>query len=108
MRCTQIVGLTQEALDFLVQNTKQITDMCCPHCLKEITKKADAVIYDSAKDSGMFEDGPELYKHNLQDGRIAREIVQAVPWSSGPCIFLCLEIDGKREFEWSEEELNNC
>lgn len=32
------------------------------------------------------------------------EIIQCVPWSSGPCYFLCLiDIYGKRYDEWTDE-----
>lgn len=36
------------------------------------------------------------------------EVVQAEPWSSGPCIFTCLMNLGslKRIGEWSDEDIN--
>ena len=67
-------------------------------------------VYDtnSGREAGMFDDGPDLYEYELKDGRKIFEVVQAVPWSGGPCIFLCLELDsGERIGEWSQEELDN-
>jgi len=35
-----------------------------------------------------------------------KEVAQAESWSSGPCIFLCLEdMDGNRYGEWLEDEI---
>ena len=90
MRCTQLIGLTVEAEEFLRKNG------------------GEGKIYEDATNEGMFEDGPMLHEYNLVGGKVAREVIQAVPWSSGPCIFMCLEIDGKRMFEWSQEEIDNC
>jgi len=35
------------------------------------------------------------------------EVVQAEPWSSGPVIFTCLEVDGERIGEWPQKEIDN-
>jgi hypothetical protein len=107
MRCTQYFGLSASALEFLDTNAKKPEFKTCPTCGNEQIVKPSARIYASAKEQGMFSDGPELYEYDLQDGRVAREVVQAVPWSSGPCIFLCLEIDGEKVCQWPEEDLNN-
>ena len=59
----------------------------------------------------MFDDGPSLDEFVLKDGRKIREVLQAAPWSSGPCIFLCLEYADTEErmFEWTEQEIrDNC
>ena len=51
-------------------------------------------------------DLPDWLNHNSAEGeKCIREVVQVCPWSSGPMIFTCLEIDfGKgfkqRCFEW--------
>jgi hypothetical protein len=92
-RETQIVGLPPEALDYLNKNGY----------------KRSEKPYASARDSGMFEDGPELFiwrKDNNFSSEL-HEVVQCAPWSSGPCIFLCLEgLYGIRKFQWTEEEID--
>jgi hypothetical protein len=79
----------------------------CPHCGKPSGQIMDMEVYDSETGVGygMFNDGPPLYKYNLKDGRTAYEVVQTVPWSSGPMIFLCLEIDKEKQFLWTEKEI---
>ena len=63
-------------------------------------------MWKDAREVGMHDDGPMLDKYKLKSGKWVREVVQAVPWSSGPCIFLCLEDeDGKRLFEWTDGEI---
>ena len=108
MRCTQIAGLSKEALNYLVENGKKIIVSKCPHCEGPLMEDFEEKEYDSAADYGMFDDGPELFEYTMKDGSKVREIVQAVPWSSGPVIFLCLEDEnGNRIGEWSEEEIRN-
>jgi hypothetical protein len=56
----------------------------------------------------MFDDGPELVEYTLKDGSKVREIVQAVPWSAGPCIFLALQNEqGETLFPWPQSALDN-
>ena len=106
MRCTQIIGLPKEAEDFLFVKVR-MKEMPCPHCGKPITtNKKDKAVYASARDCGMFNDGPELYEYNLKDGSMVREVVQNCPWSSGPCIFLKLvDEKGCDLFVWSDEDI---
>lgn len=106
MRCTQIIGLTKEAEDFLEKSVKKIPDPVCPECGNVLGFKYSRRPYFDARDEGMFGDGPMLFEYDLNDGRVAKEVIQAVPWSSGPCIFMCLEVDGERMFEWSQEEID--
>ena len=108
MRCTQIIGLPPAALAFLSENQLQVpADIKCPHCggIVNSTLSDVSEIYASAEDSGMFNDGPMLWQHTLKDGRVAKEIVQCSPWSSGPCIFLALQI-GDEKIEWSDDQIN--
>lgn len=111
MRCTQLIGLKKEASKFLFENTKRVPCSPCPHCGKDTRDRMDTKIYESAASAGMFDDGPELNEYYLKDGRVIREVIQAVPWSSGPCIFMCLidaaDPDGKWLFPWSDEEIDN-
>lgn len=105
IRQTQIYGLNEDAEGFLSVNAKRGVQPC-PCCGQDVRDSILKREYGSAANEGMFDDGPSLYEYDLKDGRKAREIVQAVPWSSGPCIFLCLEIDGQRKLEWLESEIN--
>ena len=108
MRCTQIIGLTNEAQKFLDKNCRTEPIQFCPHCKKSIKEGKIFNIYKSATNEGMFNDGPYLHKYSLKNKKVAYEVIQATPWSSGPCIFLCLEIDNKRMFKWSQKEIDNC
>lgn len=107
MRCTQIFGLSSEARKFIEENVKERDCNFCKHCGKPNGTEHDSKIYESAAHVGMFDDGPDLYEYQLKDGRVAREKVQDAPWSSGPCIFLCLEVDGERICEWPQEEIDH-
>jgi hypothetical protein len=80
MRSTQFVGLTKVAEDFV----KDLEQLESDHST-----------------SGMFEEEIPLRKWVLhpkikswgREGECIREVVQTVPWSSGPMIFTCLEVD---------------
>jgi len=107
MRETQIFGLSDIAREFLEENVKHVPCSPCPHCGKMMSTRMDMEQYEDARHVGMFDDGPMLHKYTLKDNSTVKEIVQASPWSSGPCIFLCLESKrGKRIGEWLEEEIN--
>lgn len=82
-RETQFIGLTRLAEEFV--------------------KDLEALPSDTST-SGMFGEkiplscwklpDTEKFKHaNEREGSCIREKVQATPWSSGPMIFTCLEID---------------
>jgi len=109
MRCTQIYGLPETARKFIVENVEHIPEHVCPNCGCVVTNKQNWEVYNSAKDWGMFNDGPELLCYTLKNGRKVYEKVQAAPWSSGPCIFLQL-VDGNDEvlFKWSKQSINDC
>lgn len=110
MRCTQIMGLPPKALKFIEDNVEEIPDIVCPHCDKVVSYKKECKqeIYASAKKAGMFDDGPELYRYIMQDGSTWIEMVQEVPWSSGPCVFLMLVNvqEQKKRFKWERSEMN--
>lgn len=108
MRCTQIMGLPDEAQAFLQDNLGDVENKCpkCAHVLD--IEKQQGKIYRVAKEAGMYDDGPGLFEYTLKDGKKVKEVIQAVPWSSGPCIFMALEDEkGKRLFEWSQEDIDN-
>jgi hypothetical protein len=104
MRMYQEIGLKPEARTFLDENARMVPGARCPNCSHILSMVMDDEIYEH-QDS-FYDDGPSLRKINLKDGRVALEVVQAEPWSSGPCAFFCLEIDGKRYFEWTDEEID--
>jgi len=102
MRCHQYIGLTKKAEDFLSENVERIADMTCPKCGEVLSTKPK--ILATEHQDAFYEDGPTLHTYELKDGRICSEVLQVQPWSSGPMSFLCLEIQGKRLFEWIEDE----
>ena len=106
MRCDQWIGLTDEAKAFLDEHCNMVPGTKCPHCGGLLNHKRDVKEYDEVE--GMFgTPAGSLLEYNLKNGRVAKEVVQDVPWSSGPCFFICLEIDGVRCFEWPQEEIDN-
>lgn len=105
---TQIYGLKEEAEKFIKENVEMIPDMVCTDCGKVMSHKQNRKIYASAKDAGMFEDGPTLCEYILKDGTIVREkLNKYTPWSSGPNLFVDLvDQNGNPLYEWSEKEIN--
>jgi len=70
-RSTQFIGLTDDARAFVGG-------------LEAIGRYVGA--------HGMFGEDIELGQWRDADGNRYREVVQADPWSSGPCIFTCVEM----------------
>jgi len=81
MRCTQFIGLTQRAEEY-VKNLKSL----------ESDGKAAGMFPEEEINLRRWE-VPSDFKNDIHHGRCIREVVQAVPWSSGPMIFTCLELD---------------
>ncbi|MFH1585871.1 MAG: hypothetical protein ABIB79_03830 [archaeon] len=120
MRCTQVYGLNEAARNMIHDCTPvtRVTRYLDENggLISENEEKGYAYDrvkhekYADANNTGMFDDGPNLMRHTLHDGTVYLEDVQAVPWSSGPCIFLALK-DTKGtwipETLWSEEEIRN-
>ena len=107
-RSTQIMGLSPRAHRFLDKHGVTMPLVTCKTCGHSTGGAAVCEVYDteSGVAAGMFDDGPELRKWELQSGEWAKEVVQEVPWSSGPVIFLTLELqDGTRIGDWTEEEI---
>lgn len=106
MRCDQIFGLPVAAREFLREF--EVQPEACPHCKRMFDQKLEVCGYYQ----GMFDNSYNLFRHQLVDGRIAEEFVQADPWSSGPCMFLGLRVydenaDLVNEFRWDDEDINN-
>ena len=112
MLCTQLEGLSKKAIKFLEENCQKTYEHTCPHCNEGFGNLVlDKKVYDkeTGRRAGMFDDGPDLFEYKLINGDTIKEVVQEVVWSSGPCIFLCLEdSNGKLKFKWPEKNLNNC
>ena len=107
MRMTQVMGLPREARVYVETMTKTVP-IDCPHCGHQIDTRRKTKVYASARQLGMFNDGPDLNEYELDNGKTVKEVVQASPWSSGPCIFLKLVDDeGKDMFVWDEKDIEN-
>lgn len=96
-RSTQWIGLTQVAQEFV-------------DGLESLPSDAEA--------QGMFEEiplgrwkiHPCFLRSTEREGACIREVVQASPWSSGPMLFTCLEVDfgnGAKSqiFQWIDDPL---
>jgi hypothetical protein len=106
MRMTQEIGLKEEAQDYLDKFGIR-EEKLCPTCSVGTIVSLKSEIYDDSRSSGMFDDGPLLAKYFMTNGLVLKEIVQCVPWSSGPMIFMCLENEkGERLFEWTTKEID--
>jgi hypothetical protein len=105
MRCTQYVGLSIESRVFLDENANKIGESICPHC-GSYTREKFETINNGRFVCGMFGEELSLTTFRLKNGRVAMEVIQEEPWSSGPVIFTCLEVDGVRVAEWSQEDMD--
>ena len=111
-RSTQVVGLNNRAMVWLIKNNKMVSGKCdCPDCKTEHMKKSAWEVYDkkTGVELGMFDDGPELCKYKLKDNSWVYEYVQDAPWASGPVIFLALRWeDGTpvKESVWKKSEIS--
>jgi hypothetical protein len=83
-RSTQWIGLTGAASEFIQSFNQE---------------------YKGRYTTGMFEEELALATYtNPANGEVYKEVVQCVPWSSGPMIFTCLEdADGNKLFSWIED-----
>lgn len=106
MRCWQPYGLSAAAQEFLNGSgvLEESETSACPHCGKTImaVKRLKFTVYKTAERG--FGESDDLEEWSLQDGRKARRVQDFCVWSSGPMTFDCLEIDGKKEFQWTAEE----
>ena len=107
MRCYQDQGFTdyEAVADWLDKNCvkeKRIHYVCekCRHEDFSMVVK----IFSQHQEDMFYGDGPILHEYQTLEGKVVKEVVQEAPWSSGPMGFVCLEVDGKRMFEWTEEQ----
>jgi hypothetical protein len=90
------MGLALKAEAFLKEHA--VLKDPCEHCGRNsgyVCKEIGRI--------GMFND-LVLSEYKLKDGSVAKEFVQHELWSSGPMIWVALEVDGEK-FLWPESEL---
>jgi len=105
MRMTQFVGLNKKSDAYLERYCEKEPATICPRCKEILTYKLKSHICGHAY--GMFEEDIPLYEYTLKAGGRIREVVQAIPWSSGPVIFLCLKNkSGKLIYKWPQREID--
>lgn len=97
MRCTQPMGLPAEAEQLL--QVQAVRRNPCTHCNRD-----DGFVFKVVGHTGMFDD-LVLHEYSLKDGRTAREVVQEEIWSSGPMIWLALELSDGSKVEWDEKDI---
>ena len=91
------MGLPAEANAFLATHSKRKN--VCAHCARD-----DGPVRERIGRVGMFED-LSLFEYELQDGRTAKEVVQQEIWSSGPMIWLQLEISDGTTLAWNPADI---
>jgi len=102
VRTYQHIGLKSDAIVFLQEHAAMVPDITCPDCGKVVRERFAKNEYDTVDATYAT---VSLHEYVLRDGRMAREIMQCMPWSAGPMGFLCLEVEGQLLFEWTEEEI---
>jgi hypothetical protein len=107
-RSWQFVGLKPEATAWLDENVRTVREPAgkCPTCSRDGYVQCSREVISSTKHDSFYGEGPTLHVYRLKDGRKVVEVVQDEPWSSGPVTFLCLEVDGKRMFEWPQADID--
>jgi len=98
MRCTQFIGLSEAAQDYLSLGEHHAYTEYVKHVFPDGSEKVfDPVVVrhpnyecrDSGRLCGMFDD-VELTDYVLPDGTILEERPQETYWSSGPMIYTAL------------------
>ena len=96
------MGLKKEALDFLEENCEMLPDLLCPDCGAIVTKKKNLLEVKSSKHN------VTVCSYKLSDGKVAEMIEQQLDFvAEGSIVFLCLSVDGKPQFQWSNEEIQH-
>lgn len=99
-RSTQFIGLTKAAQDYI--DSFNLKDNL--RYLEQKNNDKD-LFWEKRSTFGMFEEDIPLrtwrrFSPKSNKDILIREIVQATPWSSGPMIFTCLEIDWGNGEHW--------
>jgi hypothetical protein len=92
------MGLPTEAVTLLAEQTLRANP--CEHCDRD-----DGPVSKVVGHVGMFDDLP-LHEYELKDGRTAKEVVQHEVWSSGPMIWLALELSDGTSILWDEKDID--
>ena len=95
--------LKEEAQKWLDENVITTASSTCPTC-GCVTPPKKRIVSEKHEDL-FYGDGPNLPTYELKNDDEVDVILQASPWSSGPYAFLCLELKGKKMFEWTEKEM---
>lgn len=102
MRCDQIYGLNDKALEIVKNSVTRIIPEI-PDFLEWEGDTPDRCF------TGMFNELYPLCTYIMEDGSILEEKVEAAPWASGPCFFLALwdkdKGDWVKESIWGDEIL---
>lgn len=102
MRCSQPMGLPKEAEKFLEIYRKRRA--ICPTCGHEELPEPKQI-----GEYGMFQEF-FLEEYELKDGTVAKEFIQHEFWSSGPMIWLGLQVcdlhgEVAYTIEWDKKDL---
>jgi hypothetical protein len=107
-RTTQFIGLSSETWNFLRDH--KYKQLCEYHMTEGMfDESVMGSIYECTLErEGMYSCPDNEYMEEYKVTLV--EVVQAEPWSSGPCIFTCLKnIQTEEKIGlWSDEEINNC
>lgn len=98
-RSNQLVGLTDEARQFLLEN--EIEPDICECCKRPFPRELEQI----SSVFGYWDEEFPLHRHFLKNGTVANEFHQETVYSSGPIIFIGLKCDD-REFLWSQDDIN--
>lgn len=117
-RTDNYIGLSPRAEEFLKNNCHEIFVTTIREYPKDrekntiLSEKSVSVELWSEKYDkleGAFYNSFPLYEYYLRNGKTVIEVLQADPWSSGPCFFLCLADKDTgnpiEETKWTEEEI---
>lgn len=99
IREDQTWGMSEAAGVFLNEN--EIPPEVCSHCQRPFPRPEPVI----GNYTGMFDTEYSLHRYTLRDGRTADEFVQQTEWSSGPCIFLGLQVSDGTEYLWTAKEI---
>ena len=107
MRTTQFIGLSEKAKEYVEEYGKKGGAPVCPHC-GGLLGAGHLIKREWSTTFGMFDEEIPLYEYELRDGRVLRETVQEIVWSSGPCIFTCLaavDNESVKIGQWTYKEM---